>query len=216
MRGDRIAFSHLLPVVDLALLVVLVFVPITLMSLHLYEASKGSDQVHIHTGQFDMTLPRDQIVPATIRIVTVAKAQTMMAINLPAVLLQALISLPSHTSPPSSWHPQALLLDTWQALVYPFFCLPSWWLVGCGLDGIVSRERLHWSLLLIGTLLSAICLALFLAFCFGVAASDRSDLVWTVKGLTGWTIAFAVLPIAWIMQSIRHRRPPPTSPAAFL
>jgi hypothetical protein len=216
MRGDRIAFSHLLPVLDLALLVVLVFVPITLTSLHLYEASKGSDQVHIHTGQFDMTLPRDQIVPATIRIVTVANAHTMMAINLPAVLLQALISLPSHTSPPSSWHPQALLLDTWRALVFPFFCLPFWWLVGCGLDGIVNKEHLHWSLLLIGTLLSGLCLAGHFHLDPNALRPAQDGSYWIFIGLTGWTIAFAVLPIAWTMQSIRHRRPPPTSPAAFL
>jgi len=26
-----------------------------------------------------------------------------------------------------------------------------------------------------------------------------------IRGFAGWTIAFAVLPIAWIMQSIRPR-----------
>src|ERR1700761_5131447 len=81
MRGDRIPFSHILPVVDLALLVVLVFVPITLTTIHLYEASAGSNQLHIRTGQFDVTLPRDQIIPWSIRIATVSKANTMKAIN---------------------------------------------------------------------------------------------------------------------------------------
>ena len=215
MRGDRIAFSYLLPVVDLALLVVLVFVPITLTSLHLYEASKGSDQVHIHTGQFDMTLTRDQIVPLAIRIVTVSKAHTMMAINLPGVLLQALISLPAHTSPSFSWHPQALMLDTWRALVYPFFCLPFWWLVGCGLDCLLGRERFHWSLLLFGTFLVGACLALVLGFHFGIPAG-RQDNPWLMRGLTGWTIAFAILPIAWITQSIRRHGEHSASPAASL
>jgi hypothetical protein len=203
MRGDRIPFSHLLPILDLALLVVLVFVPITMTSVHLYQASKGSNQVHIHSGQFDMALPRDQIVPWSIRMETMAKAHTMMAINLPGVLIQALISLP--TSHNSSWHPAALLLDTWRALVFPFFALPFWWLVGCGLDAIVTKEHLHWSLLLAGTLLFAMCLTAIVAYCFPMSASDRSDLAWVMKGCIGWTIAFAVLPIAWIMQSIRTR-----------
>jgi hypothetical protein len=205
MRGDRIPFSHILPVVDLALLVVLVFVPITMMALHLYDVSKGSNQIHIRTDQFDMTAPRDQIVPIAIRMVTVSKAHLMMAINLPGILLQALISLPAHTSWPSTWHPAALAPETWDTLVYPFYCLPFWWLVGRGLDGTVNNERLHWSLPLVGTLLSGTCLALTLAFRLGMSVSERIGADWFIRGFAGWTIAFAVLPIAWIMQSIRPR-----------
>jgi hypothetical protein len=216
MRGDRIAFSHLLPVVDLALLVVLVFVPITLMSIRLYKASAGSNQVHVHTDQLDMNLPRDQIVPWAIRAETMTRFQTIKEVNLPGMIFDILISLP--TSWPSTWHPAALLPESWDALIYPFFCLPFWWLVGCGLDGIVSNERLHWSLLLVGTLLSGICLSLALGFRFGMSAADRVGMDWFIRGFIGWTIAFAVLPIAWITQSIRqhghnirHRPPPPSS-----
>jgi hypothetical protein len=208
MRGDRISFSHILPVVDLALLVLLVFVPITLTSIHLYEASAGSNQVHIHAGAFEAIVPRDQIVLWSIRMATIPKARTMMAINLPGSLMQWLISLPSRSSPPSGWHPQALALETWQALVFPFFALPFWWLVGCGLDAIVSKERMHWSLLLFGTVLFGLCLAAVIAFSFPMSTADRRDLALPMKGVTGWTIAFAILPIAWIAQSIsqRHQR----------
>jgi hypothetical protein len=215
MRGDRIPFSHILPVIDLALLVVLVFVPITMTALHLYQASKGSNQVTIHSGQFDMTIQRDQIVPLAIRMVTVSRAHLMMAINLPGIIIEALISLPFHTSPPSTWHPQALLLDTWRALVFPFFALPFWWLVGRGLDSIVSEERLHLSLLLVGTLLSGTCLALTLGSRLGMSVSERIGADWFIRGFAGWTIAFAVLPIAWIMQWIRQRREPPAEPASL-
>ena len=93
-----------------------------------------------------MDLQRDQIVPWAIRVATVPKASTIMAINLPGSVLQSLISLPSRTSTSPGWHPQALALETWQALVFPFFALPFWWLVGCGLDALVYNERLHWSL----------------------------------------------------------------------
>jgi hypothetical protein len=204
MRGDSISFSHLLPVVDLALLVLLVIVPITLTSVHLYEASKGATQVHIHSGQFEMSLPRDQIVPAAIRMETVSKARIIQGINVPGTVFEILISLP--TSWPAIWHPAALLPETWDALVLPFFCLPFWWLVGCGLDGLISNERLHWSLLLIGTLLVGGCLALVLGFHVGISAAERENHPWLMRGLAGWTIAFAVLPIAWIVQSIRQRR----------
>lgn len=211
MRGDRIPFSHILPVIDLALLVVLVFVPITMTSLHLYEASKGSSQVQIHSGQFEMTLPRDQIVPLAIRMMTASKAHLMMAINLPGILIQTLISLPSIKSGAQSWHPQALTLETWEALVFPFFALPFWWLVGCGLDSMLGKERLHWSLLLTGTLLSLTCLILTVGFRLGMSVSERIGADWFIRGFACWTIAFAVLPIAWIMQWIQHRRNSPAS-----
>ncbi len=41
MREDRIPFSHILPLIDLALLVALVFVPITMTTLRLYQAPKA-------------------------------------------------------------------------------------------------------------------------------------------------------------------------------
>ncbi len=203
MRGDRIPFSHLLPILDLALLVVLVFVPITMSAAHLYQVSNGTDS--IHAGQFEMTLPRSQIVPWAIRMETMAKAHLMMAVNLPGIIIQALISLPSIKSGAQGWHPQALTLQTWQALVFPFFALPFWWLVGCGLDSMLGRERLHWSLLLTGTLLSGTCLALTVVFRLGMSVSERIGADWFIRGFAGWTIAFAVLPTAWIMQSIRPR-----------
>lgn len=204
MRQDRIPLSHILPVVDLALLVLLVIVPITLTSVHLYEASKGTTQIHIHSGQLEMSLPRNQIVPLAIRMETVAKAHIIQGINVPGTVFEILISLP--TSWPAIWHPAALLPETWDALVFPFFGLPFWWLVGCGLDALISNERVHWSLLLIGTLLAGGCLALVLGFHVGISATEREGNPWLMRGLAGWIIAFAVLPIAWIVQSIRRRR----------
>jgi hypothetical protein len=207
MRGDRLPFSHLLPIIDLALLVVLVFVPITMTAFHLYEASNGADQLHIHFGSVEAIVPRSQIVPWAIQMETMPRAHTMMAINLPGFLTQALISLPSIKSGAQSWHPQALTLQTWQALVFPFFALPCWWLVGCGLDGLFRKERLHWSLLVTGTVLFGLCLAAVIAS-FPMSIADRADFVLPMKGCVGWTIALAVLPMTWVAQSIRQRREP--------
>lgn len=206
MRGDRIPFSHLLPLIDLALLAVLVFVPITLTAHRLYEAFHGARAVHLHSGELDVDLPRSQIIPWAIRVATMPRAPAIMAINLPGIFVQALISLPAQTSPPSTWHPQALALETWQALVFPFFALPFWWLVGCGLDAVVSKDRLHWSLLLIGTLLAITCLSLALGFRVGMSEAEHMGSPWFVRGIIGWTIGFAILPLAWIGQIVRQRR----------
>jgi hypothetical protein len=201
---DRLPFSHLLPLIDLALLVILVFVPITLNALHLYSASKGSDPVQLHSGTVEMTFPRSQIIPWSIRAATIPRARTMMAINAPGALFQWIISQ-SLSDTNASWHPQALALETWQALVFPFFALPFWWLAGCGLDGLVYKERLHWSVRVVGTILFALFLAAVIAFCFPMTASDRTDLTLPMRGVISWTIGFATLPAAWIAQSIRQR-----------
>ena len=203
---DRIRFSHLLPLIDLTLLAVLVFIPIALTALRLYQASNGASSIHLHAGELDGDLPRSQIIPWAIRVASVPRAPVVMAINFPGVLIQTLISLPAHTSPPSTWHPEALALDTWRALVFPFFALPFWWLVGCGLDALVSKERLHWWLLLIGTLLCITCLALGFGFHFDMAEAEHAGSVWFTRGLIGWTIGFVILPLAWIAQFIRQSR----------
>ncbi|HEX6773487.1 MAG TPA: hypothetical protein VF126_15755 [Acidobacteriaceae bacterium] len=205
MMRDRLPFSHLLPLIDLALLVILVFVPITMTALHVYEVSKGADPVHIRSGAIEMTFPRSQIIPWSIRAATIPRARRMMIINLPGALFQWLISLPTPERHRSGWHPQALLLETWQALVFPFFALPFWWLVGCGLDGLISKERLHWSPRVIGTILFVLCLAALIAFCLPMTPADRRDLALPMKGFISWTIGLATLPTAWILQSFRGR-----------
>jgi hypothetical protein len=158
-----------------------------------------------------MTFPRSQIIPWSIRAATVPRARTMMAINLPGALIQWLISLPSSNATRSGWHPQALLLETWQALVFPFFALPFWWLVGCGLDGLVYRQKLHLALRVIGTVCFAFCLAIVFDYFFRTFALDRVDLA-TMRGTIIWTIGFVTLPAAWIAQYIRQRRSREGSP----
>lgn len=199
---DRIPFSHLLPLIDLVLLVILVFIPVTLTAFRLYQAASGSDHIHLRSGEFDVDLPRDQIIPWAIRAATTPRARIMTAINLPGGLVQKVISLSGHTSLP--WHPRALTLETWQTLVYPFFALPFWWLVGCGLDALTYKERMHWSLGVIGTLFFTSYLVSFIAIWLGMSASERSG--FSMTSFVGWTVGFATLPITWIVQSVRERR----------
>ena len=73
---------------------------------------------------------------------------------------------------------------------------------------LVYNERLHWSLAAIGTVFFALCLSSLIVDWFAMVASDMP-----MKGVAGWTIGFAILPIAWIAQSIRKRR---STPAASL
>lgn len=206
---DRIPFSHLLPLIDLALLVILVFIPVTLTAFRLYQAANNSDHVHLRSGEFDVDLPRDQIIPWAIRAATTPRARIMTAINLPGGLIQKLISLSAHTLLP--WHPRSLTLETWQTLVYPFFALPFWWLVGRGIDGLLEKERLHWSLLVTGAVLFGLCLAALISFYFPMPAADRMDLALYIKSVLAWALGFAILPATWVVQSIRRSREAPVT-----
>ena len=137
MREDRIPFSHILPVVDLALLVLLVFVPIT------YDrrpSLRGVEWLRPRStstaGQFEMTLSRSQIVPLGYPDGDHGESSLDDG-HQPSrhTSSRRSISLPSIKSGAQSWHPQALTLQTWQALVFPFLACPSGGSSVCGLDG---------------------------------------------------------------------------------
>jgi hypothetical protein len=124
-----------------------------------------------------------------------------MTLNFPGIFVEMSVVLPTAGSP--KWHPAALTLAGWRMLSYPFFCLPAWWLVGKGLDGLLRRRRLHWAMLLTGSILSL----LFLVLVVGILTSpagDRADMAWLLPGCGFWTIAFGVLPLAWVRQRRRQ------------
>jgi hypothetical protein len=58
-------------------------------------------------------------------------------------------------------------------------------------------------------------LVVTLGFHFGLSVEDQADSGALVGAALGWTMAFAVLPIAWIAQSIRHRREPQLQAASL-
>jgi hypothetical protein len=69
--------------------------------------------------------------------------------------------------------------------------------------------------LLTGTLFSMFCLAVTFGFHFGLSVEDQADSGALVSAALSWTIAFAVLPIAWIAQRIRQRREPELQAASL-
>jgi hypothetical protein len=191
---EPIRFAHLLPLLALALLVLLVLVPVTVTALHLYQAAGSSPMLHVHTAQIVGELPRSQIVPLSIRIVTMHRAALMRAINLPGALPEAALSLAASGWPLSGWHPPGLLFETWSALVYPFFALPFWWLAGRGLDALLLREPLPAALSVAGAVLGLLAAGLALHLWHGAGA--RPDLEPARNAALAWAAAFAVLPLA--------------------
>jgi hypothetical protein len=188
----------LLPLIDLVVWVVLLAVPATLVFLNLERTAQGSGVANIHTEMFSASIPRKQFLSFALESATINSAHTVAAANMPGFAGELLISLP--TSWPASWHPAGMMLDTWRAIAFPFFCLPAWWLVGLGVDVLLKQRRLHWFTFLTGTLLFILFGVLFFGLRFALTDSERGEITYPLWGIGLWAVLFAILPIAWFRQ----------------
>jgi hypothetical protein len=200
MKVSRASFSVMLPLFELAIWVVLVVVPATLVFLNLNQTAHGSPTAHVGTERFGLEIPRQRVLWFAFWSATNNKAHAIAAINIPGTIPEVLISLP--TSWPQSWHPAGWLIDSWRALIFPFFCLPAWWFVGLGVDSLLGWRRLHWVTLLLGSIFFLLFAVLFLGFRFGMSISERteSDIRWVLWGFGLWALLFAAFPCAWLRQ----------------
>lgn len=198
LRIRRVSFSLLLPLAAMAAWTELVAVPVALTVYGFHEAAQESNRIRIHTGRIEMTLPARRWIPYALEMVSWRRGHTVAAANLPGDFVEALAVLP--LSWPNAWHPKGLSLTAWQMLSFPFFCLPAWWFVGRGLDGLLGRKRLHWAMALAGSVLSLLFFAVLLGFRFASSSSERADMGWVMRGFGLWGSAFAVLPAAWFRQ----------------
>ena len=195
---SRVSFSVLLPLIDLVIWVVLLAVPATLVFLNLERVAQGSGVANIQAEMFSASIPRKQFLSFALQSAAIKSSSTVAAANMPGFFGELLISLP--TSWPASWHPAGMMLDTWRAITFPFFCLPAWWLVGLGVDVLLKWRRLHWVTFLTGTLLFILFGVLFFGLRFALTDSERGGLVYPLWGMGLWAGLFAVLPIAWFRQ----------------
>jgi hypothetical protein len=198
LKVRRFSFALLLPLAELAAWTEIVAAPTALTVYRLHQAARGSDRIGVHFGQFQITLPRRRWLPWALESVSMERWRAITAANLPGTAIETLISL--LTSWPSLWHPSGLSSEAWRTVAYPFFCLPAWWFVGLGLDGLLRRRRLHWATLLTGSILCLLFLVPIFGFRFGLSAAERVGMGWVFFGFGFWTVAFGILPIAWIRQ----------------
>jgi hypothetical protein len=202
MKVIRPSFSVLLPLLELALWVVLIAVPATMVFLNLSQMAHGSPTAHIGSGQFGMQIPREHFLWFAFWSAATRGAHAIAAINIPGIIVEILISLP--TSWPHLWHPNGWMMDTWRTVTFPFFCLPAWWFAGLGIDSLLGRRRLYGATFLFGTIFFVVFIVATLGLHFGISDAERteSDMNWVFWGLGLWSLLFAVFPCAWL----RHRR----------
>ncbi len=189
----------------------LLVMPTALTAYQLYRAARDSGSVSIRTRHFETTVPRQRCLAFALETESFRCSHAITAANLPGIFVEVSISLP--TSWPNSWCPSGLSLEAWRALSLPFFCLPAWWFVGTGLDGLLKGRRLHWTAPVTGSVLCIFCAVLLVGLSFERAADDHG-LAWVYCGLGFWTIAFGVPPLAWILQRRKGRATDDARPLA--
>jgi len=190
LKLHRSNYALLVPLLALAVWGWLIPLQTGRAYLWLWRISSGRDA--------DLRYALERVAAQRVRIVTAA--------NMPGMAGEILVSLP--TSWPSTWHPSAISTETWRALSLPFYCLPAWWFVGCGVEGLLGRRRLHWASGLIGLLLCLFSLTLTVGLLIEVKPTEITDSILLV-GLALWGLAFAVPPVAWFRQRKQKHWPDP-------
>lgn len=198
----NIRFAILLPLATLAVWYFLVPAQVGLAWLNLHNLARHSTDGSAHLPY--VTVPHDRILSFAIITVGMRQNKTITALDAPGIVGELLLSLPP--SGDDLWHPAALTVESWASLCLPFFCLPAWWFVGRGLDGLLGWHQTRWWTLLIGTLFCIVFLFALLAFTLGETAQERADDIQIVWGVALWAVAFAVFPAAWIHRWFTKRK----------
>jgi hypothetical protein len=197
VKITHISFGLLLPIIELTIWTILVPSYSGSLYYRLRQASRGSEQVNIRSGEMEMRLRKDRWLSFAIASLPPRRARAVVASNLPGVLPEVLVSL--LTPQPGKWHPSAISLDAWRAHTLPFYCLPFWWLAGLGLDGLLWKRRLHWAALSVAVVLFLIFAVLLSAY-FITAPRDESDLRWLMPGVGLWTALFGLVSLNWLRR----------------
>lgn len=200
---SSLPFARWLPILDLGIWVSFFAIPAAIVLMILEVASLGSGVVHSGNGVYTAVIPRSQFLFFAVQSASFQNSHTIMALNTPGMFGEVLVSL--FTTWPSTFRPSFMMIDEWRCLSLPIFCMPAWWLVGIGFDGWIERRKIHWSLVLLGTLLSVLFAALFLGLRFGMSAAERGETAWPLWGLGLWAVLFATLPCAWWRQKRSSR-----------
>jgi hypothetical protein len=195
----QVTFAVLLPLTSLVLWVVLIAVPTTLIYLKLRHNAHNASAIRMEVGRFTRTVPRGHFLIFAAEIASTSKAHLIEAVNLPGFAIDVMISRFSD-SWPGSWTPSGLLPEQWNAISFPFYCLPFWWFAGTGFDAVFSRVRLKWTSLVLGTFLCSFFLFLVIGLRFGLSAEERKGLTYPFWGFGLWVALFAIFPIASIRQ----------------
>jgi hypothetical protein len=209
MRESRALFGRLLPFIAFAICIATLAAITTLRYVELRRISVDDRGVRIHSHNFDVHVSTNHFLIVSFISAASAASRPIQAINLPAIAIEAIVDGVTRTWP-DSWRPAAFGptpngLFAWRGLIFPIYGVPFWWFAGLGIDGLTTRRRNPWPVLLLGTVLFG--LLLIVGVGLAVASEDRDyrDLSFAFYGLALWVSLFATFPVTWVRLFFQRR-----------
>jgi hypothetical protein len=155
----------------------------------------------VSVGTFHGTILPENFRPFAVNEAVVTHSHALTAIAMPGALVEMPLTIA--LTNPSLWYPMQMDEWTWSLLETPLYCLPAWWLVGIGMEGLLGQRRVRWPLLLVGSVAWATFAFMLCEYLLGWLLPGHAVEGWVVAGFGLWLGLFGVLPAAWILRGRR-------------
>ena len=208
MNPHRISLARTLPILALLLSYVIIAVPATTTYVGLERTSDQNGNVIISRPQYRLRVRHDQFLRYSLVHSAFATSHAIQAINFPARFVEYGVDLSTRTWP-QRWSPRGIYPMLWQAITFPIYCLPFWWFVGLGLDGVIARRWFRLWVLSAGSLLWffwSSFLVYFVAVGVNSLPVEDRGITFILCGLILWTGLLSSFPIAGLRQALILRR----------
>ena len=204
MRWERLRsarFRWLLPVVGVSVWVWVIALPAVQTYRALRAIGAQGKNAAVSVGTFHATILAENFWPFAVNEAVVTHSHALTAIAMPGALVEMPLTIA--LTNPSLWYPKQMDEWTWSLLEAPLYCLPAWWLVGLGMEGLLGRRRVRWPLLLLGSVAWATFAFMLCEYLLGWLLPGHAVEGWVVAGFGLWIALFSVLPAVWILRGRR-------------
>jgi hypothetical protein len=204
----RLPLAVALPLVAWIVSILALVAPIAVTYVNLRHADVGSDRISVTTANGAVfTFPRDSLPSLAVHFGVSRTSSYVRALNFSGFLGEVVLSVVMRADG-AVWHPRSFLFEDWEAVSFPLFSLPFWWLAGRGLDTVRGTEASRTWLVPLGTVLWILMSVLFLGMRFGLSPSERfeSDISWVLWGSAFWALLFGVFPLIAVLRFRKRQR----------
>ena len=197
-----VSFATFLPLLDLVIWAPLALTPAVLLFIQSHDTSIGpKDAVSV---DYSFDVHRDDVYTIPLTEKKVSRSHTIGTVALPATIVETVISSPSMLA--SSWHAADFYLDSFRSLTYPIYCLPAWWFVGTGVDGLFGKRKIGLPARLAGTVLTIVLITIVIGLRSASHGNDpHGEFNWIMRALGIWILMFMVFPAVWLKQALMPR-----------
>jgi hypothetical protein len=189
-----VRFRRLLPVAAVVAWCVVVAVPAVQTYGRLRAIGEQGKNAAVTVGEFRGTVREENFWVFAVNSAVVRHSHAITAMELPGALVEMPMAIA--LTNPSLWYPQRMDEWTWSLVAMPLYCLPAWWLVGMGMEGLVGRRRVRWPLLVVGSGMCGMLVFLLGGYLAGWTVPGHAVEGWVVGGFGLWIALSAVLPAA--------------------